>query len=77
MIRLTRFNKSEFLLASDEILLVEARPDTTITLRNGEKFVVVEPPAEVYRRIVAFRAQIRCEAARREKEGAADPLAPA
>lgn len=77
MIRLTRFNKTEFFLSSDEILLVEARPDTTITLRDGTKYVVAEPPAEVYRRIVAFRAQIRFEAERRLTEGAGpDPLGP-
>ncbi len=77
MIRLTRLNKSEFYLASDEILLVEGRPDTTITLKSGEKFIVTETPAEVYRRVVAFRAQIRFESERRLAAPPEDPLGPA
>lgn len=77
MIRLTRLNKSEFYLASDEILLVEGRPDTTITLKSGDKFIVAEPPEEVYRRVVTFRAQVRFESERRLAEPPADPLGPA
>lgn len=77
MIRLTRLNRTEFLLASDEILLVEGRPDTTVTLKNGDKYIVAETPAEVYRRVVAFRAQVRFEAERRLSAPPEDPLGPA
>lgn len=68
MIRLTRFNRSEFLLSSDDILTIESHPDTTITLRSGEKYVVRETPDEILDRIVSFHARIRAEAARLERE---------
>ncbi|WP_209122378.1 flagellar FlbD family protein [Alkalihalobacillus sp. BA299] len=42
MIKLTRLNNSTFLLNALLIEQVEAFPDTTITLVNGKKIVVLE-----------------------------------
>ena len=55
MIKLTRLGGEPFLLNADLIQYVEARPDTFITLTNGERLVVVESMDEVLRRAVAYQ----------------------
>jgi flagellar protein FlbD len=55
MIRLTRLGGEPFILNAELIQYVEARPDTFITLRGGERLVVVEPPDEVLRRAVEYQ----------------------
>lgn len=47
MIRVHRLNGEEFILNPNHIELVEARPDTVITLTNEHKYVVSEPVEEV------------------------------
>lgn len=59
MIRLTRINHVPVVLNSDLIEHVEATPDTVITLTTGRKFVVLESPEEVIRRVIEFRRSIR------------------
>ena len=51
MIALHRINRPDhdFYLNPDLIQLIEANPDTVITLTNGSKFVVAETPGEVAR----------------------------
>jgi flagellar protein FlbD len=58
MIRLTRLNSQQVTVNSDLIKLVESRPDTVITLINGEKFLVHETVDEVVARIIEFRRSI-------------------
>lgn len=58
MIQLTRLNQVEFLLNSDLIEHIENTPDTVITLTSGKKYVVLEPLAEILRRIIEFRRSI-------------------
>jgi flagellar protein FlbD len=58
MIRLTRFNHQTFMVNSDAIKFVESAPDTTVTLMNGERVLVLETVDEVVARIVAFRREI-------------------
>lgn len=58
MIRLTRFNHQCFVVNSDAIKFVESAPDTTVTLINGERFLVLETVEEVVERIIAFRREI-------------------
>jgi len=55
MIKLTRLDGESFILNAELIRDVEARPDTYITLTNGEKIVVAESPDEVLRRTVAYQ----------------------
>lgn len=59
MIRVTRLNGSEFVLNADLIRTVEARPDTTIKLVNGDSFVVREPVDEVVDRAVEYGRSLR------------------
>ncbi|MEM1167377.1 MAG: flagellar FlbD family protein [Planctomycetota bacterium] len=59
MIRVTRLNGSEFVLNADLIRTVEARPDTTIKLVNGDSFVVREPVDEIVDRAVEYGRSLR------------------
>jgi flagellar protein FlbD len=58
MIKLTRLNKSEFLLNADLIEHIELTTDTVVTLTNGASFVVKEQAEEILDRIVQFRKRM-------------------
>lgn len=58
MVRLSRFDNSEFYVNADLIETVETTPDTVISLTNGKKLVVREPAEEVVSRVVEFRRRI-------------------
>jgi uncharacterized protein YlzI (FlbEa/FlbD family) len=58
MILITRLNGDEMYLNPDLIERIEATPDTVVSLVDGRKYVAVEPPPELIRRIVAFRASV-------------------
>lgn len=55
MIELTRLNKSKFILNCDMIEIVESKPDTVITLRNGKLYIVAETPDEIIDRVIEYR----------------------
>ena len=55
MIRLTRLNDTEFIINAEMIELVEAIPDTIISLQSGKKVMVVEPVDEVVERIIEHK----------------------
>jgi len=65
MIELTRLNGKPLVLNSDLIKTAEASPDTMLTLINGEKLIVREGTAEVVERILAYRARLLANVARR------------
>ena len=54
MVRLTRLNKTEFLLNAELIKYVESCPDTVITLINCETMMVRETVDEVVRRVLTY-----------------------
>ncbi|GAX90531.1 flagellar FlbD family protein [Effusibacillus lacus] len=54
MIKVTRFNGSELTINATLIEVVEATPDTVITLVNNKKIVVREPVDEVVQMITDF-----------------------
>lgn len=58
MIKLTALNGKEFYLNAEYIEKIEANPDTTITLYNGKKYIVLEPVQEVVKRILEYKKQI-------------------
>ena len=58
MIRTTRLNDSEIVLNADLIEVIEATPDTVITLIDGTRFVVCEDPDELVYRIQQYRAAV-------------------
>ncbi len=55
MIKLTRLTGESFILNAELIEYIEARPDTFITLTNGQRLVVAESMDEVMRRAVAYQ----------------------
>ena len=65
MIQLTRLNGNSMLLNSDLIKTAEASPDTMLTLINGEKLIVREELSDVAERVLAYRAALLAEVARR------------
>lgn len=65
MIELTRLNGNPIVLNSDLIKSAEASPDTMLTLINGEKLIVREDLAEVVERVLAYRARLLANVARR------------
>ncbi|MGI9607348.1 MAG: flagellar FlbD family protein [Acidimicrobiales bacterium] len=58
MIQTTRLNGSHLVVNADLIEVIEATPDTVITLIDGTRFIVVESPDELIRRIQLFRAGV-------------------
>ncbi len=58
MIWLTRLNGDKFVLNADHIELVEAKPDTTILLTNGDKYIVKEGVEEVINEIIEYKRKI-------------------
>jgi len=58
LIWVTRLNGERFVINSDHIEIVEANPDTVITLTNGDKYIVKESVEEVVEKVVNFRRRI-------------------
>jgi flagellar protein FlbD len=65
MIELTRLNGNPMVLNSDLIKTAEASPDTMLTLINGEKLIVREDCNEVVERVLAYRARLLAQVAKR------------
>jgi flagellar protein FlbD len=65
MIELTRLNGSTMVLNSDLIKTAESSPDTMLTLITGEKLIVREETAVVVERVIAYRARLLADVARR------------
>ena len=59
MIQLTRLNGTEFIVNAELIKFIESTPDTVITLRDGEKLLVKESPAEVVHKAVEYGRSTR------------------
>lgn len=59
VIELNRIHGNGTLLINPDLIeVVEACPDTVITLVNKHRYLVAEPVEEVVEKIVAFRARI-------------------
>jgi flagellar protein FlbD len=65
MIELTRLNGTPMVVNSDLIKTAEAAPDTMLTLITGEKIIVREELPVVVERILAYRARLLSDVARR------------
>ena len=59
MISVTRLNGSAVVVNADLIRFVESRPDTYITLTDGERLIVTEPVDEVVRLVMEFQRRRR------------------
>lgn len=58
MIKLTRLNGAEMWLSADLVATVEERPDTVVTLVDGNHMIVTETASEVVSAITAYRASV-------------------
>ncbi|MCC6445219.1 MAG: flagellar FlbD family protein [Armatimonadetes bacterium] len=59
MIKVTRFNTTHVLAVNADLIeLVEASPDTMITLVNGKKLLVRETLDEVITKVVEYRKEV-------------------
>lgn len=68
MIKLTRLNGEEFVINGDLIEIVDANPDTVITLINEHKFVVREKIDEVIEKVIEYKRQAGLQVNIRRKE---------
>ncbi len=59
MITLTRLDQRVIVLNADLIKMIEATPDTIITLINGDTMVVRDSVDEVVRRAIDYQRQVR------------------
>jgi flagellar protein FlbD len=59
MITVTRLDKRTVVLNAELIKMLEATPDTIITLINGDTLIVRESVDEVVRRAIDYLRQIR------------------
>jgi len=58
MVWLTRFDGTQFLLNTNLIQMVEATPDTVITLTNGHHLVVREAASSILEGLVAYQRRL-------------------
>jgi len=59
MITVTRLDKRVVVLNAELIKMIEATPDTIITLINGDTLLIKESVDEVVRRAIDYARQIR------------------
>ncbi len=59
MITVTRLDNRVVVLNADMIKMLEATPDTIITLINGDTIVIRESVDEVVRRAIDYQRQVR------------------
>jgi len=59
MIEVTRLNGNRFVINAELIRTIEERPDTIITLVNGDHFVIRETMREVVQRVIDYGRHLR------------------
>ncbi len=59
MITVTRLNERVIVLNADQIKMIEATPDTIITLINGDTLIVRESVDEIVKRSIDYQRQVR------------------
>lgn len=59
MVILTKLNNAQISVNCDMIQFIEEKPDTVITLGNGDKIVVKDRIADIIEKIVEYRRRIR------------------
>ena len=58
MVEVTRFNKETIIINAELIEMIEAAPDTVITMTTGKKFVVSETKEEMVDKIINYKKRI-------------------
>jgi flagellar flbD family protein len=68
MIELTRLNGNKFVLNADLIEIIDANPDTVITLFNEHKFIVKESKEEVIEKVIDYKREAGIQVNIRKRE---------
>lgn len=58
MINLTHLNGEAVVVNAELIALIEARPDTILTLTSGQRVTVREPLDDIVERVVTYRRKV-------------------
>jgi flagellar protein FlbD len=58
MIGVSRLDGSEIVVNAELIEIVEATPDTHLTLTDGKRLIVLESPDEIVARVIAYRRTV-------------------
>ena len=58
MIKLERLNGQELVINADLIELIEAKPDTIITLTTGEKYIVKDSVDDIITKVKQYKQGI-------------------
>ena len=58
MIKVTRLNNSELWINAELIQMIEATPDTVISLVGHDKIIVRESPETLVQEVIEYRRQI-------------------
>ncbi|NBU97212.1 MAG: flagellar protein [Spirochaetia bacterium] len=58
MITVHRLNNSEFIINANQIEIIEATPDTVITLVNERKLIVKESAMEIRDMVIDYHRQV-------------------
>lgn len=58
MIKLKQINGETVVVNGEMITYVRARPDTVITLSNGDKLMVEETPDQVIDKVIEYKQKI-------------------
>ena len=61
MIILTKLDKSEILVNSDEIEIAEHSHDTTISFKSGKKIIVCETYSQIIDKVADFKRTCQTE----------------
>jgi flagellar protein FlbD len=58
MIELTKLDNTIFILNCQLIECVEEKPDTTITMSNGKKYIVKENTKEIVAKVMEYKKRM-------------------
>lgn len=58
MIEVSRINGETCVVNAEAIDVIEAIPDTVLVLASGKKILVLDSPAEIIEKIVAYKQRI-------------------
>ena len=59
MIKITQLNHSEIVINAEMIEMVEATPDTIITLTTGRKVIAADSLDDVIERVLEYQRKVR------------------
>ena len=59
MIEVTKLNDEPAVINAELIEMIEARPDTIVTMTTGRKIIVTESVEEVVQKVIEYRQVIR------------------